>query len=282
MSFSLITTIPCEIQAQILSFLPITSQIAAYQVCALWRALLLTSQLQASRYELTPQYNHKNLLSLQQKEPTYVHQLLYNEIFCGSTCPECIERLDDFEYVCSFPRSESYYPESVTRYPQAYLFGILGPDQEILTYELRIKTCTPLGTTARYTNIPISPSHPFLNEPVLAPRSRRGMNEADIKKSRCLQYTRTPGLSYEVTPNDNELNILASTTVRELTLQAWEMMRKEMDTTGIRMKKMYCVRFAFPTHPWRRKDALEIPTLVVDLEAEDFDFQEEESSPLET
>ncbi|KAF3189674.1 hypothetical protein TWF225_002810 [Orbilia oligospora] len=282
MSTSPIDTIPSEILTQILSSLPITSQVAAYQVCSLWRALLVTPQLQASRYQLFPR-SDSSISSVQQAEPIYVHQLLYNEIPCAnSACSECNERLLDYEYICGFPRSEGYYPDSVTRYLQAYLLGILGPDQKISTYELRIKSCVPLDNSSsagNHIHIPISSTHPFLNEPVLAPISRRNMKKGDLRRFPWLLYVRTPGLQIGVAPKDNELCVSASTNIREFTLRAWEMMREAMseDTTAIWVEeKMYRVRFAFPTHHRGEKGPSKLPMLQFDLEAGEIDFSIEE------
>ncbi|KAK6338494.1 hypothetical protein TWF730_002557 [Orbilia blumenaviensis] len=269
-----LTTLPREVQAHILSFLLITTQITAYQVCALWRSLLITPQLQATRYQLLPRSSR--LPSKQQKESIYVHQLLYNEVICSSTCQECIERLQDFDYFTSFPRSESYYPASITPYLQAYLMAILNPDREISSYELRLEVCK---STTGYTfdRTPLAPSHPFLNEPVLSPISRRDMKETDTKDFPSLYYLRSPGLMIQLTVDDDQLKVFPSTTVRKLAAQAWRMTKRAVDN-DCEVKSMDCFRLAFPVHCRTKSDGSGLPILKIDLETGELIYPEPEEA----
>ncbi|KAK6351969.1 hypothetical protein TWF718_005117 [Orbilia javanica] len=233
----------------------------AYEVCMLWRALLLTPQLQLSRYQLFPGSDTD-----QKKEPIHVHQLLYNEMFCGSTCQKCLDRLNDYDYIRSFPRVENYYPHSVTKYRQGYLLGVIGRDRQIVSYQLRIEDCFGLSGQD-FEFFPIPPSHPFLSEAVLAPISRRGMKDTDTKQIPSLQFIRSPGMLTGITPKNNEIQISASTTVGDLTLHAWETMKTTIYAEGRPIKRMYCVRFTFPTLHRGRNDGSELPVLQLDLEA---------------
>ncbi|KAK6517534.1 hypothetical protein TWF281_004184 [Arthrobotrys megalospora] len=150
--------------------------------------------------------------------------------------------------------------------------AILSPNREIESYELRLEKC-PQPIDYTFHRVPIGPSHPFLNEHVLAPVFKGEVDAVETKTIRSFHYVRSPGFNLEVTPENDELEILASTTVRELTLNVWRTMKGEVDK-NCKVETMHCVRFAFPTNvPTLDKGW---PVLTFNLETSQLIFDEED------
>ncbi|KAK6514687.1 hypothetical protein TWF281_004884 [Arthrobotrys megalospora] len=273
--------LPTELQEHVLSFLPIAAQVTAAEVCCLWRTLLTSPKLRKSRYQEFAAH-HRTVESPQpNSKRSEFHQLLYNPLSCGATC-SCVQRTD-IRYR-TLDRT-SYWTDFRNHCNHTFLTAIPDPlGQSPTEYELWTLTRpffqNASGTrrntdfmfhTDSYHRIPLSPTHPFWDEPfIVLSNTGSGGNEAQVERISLpiMQLAQIGDPSQpNVTIGNNSLWVSRTDTVRQFVLQAQKMMNRpafQYIQTHMKSETVKSVRFYFVSNFTAHGG--EVPVLELSLE----------------
>ncbi|KAK6517538.1 hypothetical protein TWF281_004188 [Arthrobotrys megalospora] len=293
-----LNTLPTELKIQIVSYLPFPARIAIFDVSATWRSV--AALFRKTRIETLRRRGRKRVVN----QEFLVHQLLFNKLYCTGNCVSCRGRGEGNSRSREASIVRQYPLPPHRRYKGVYLTALLHPfNATVTTYEVWTENCEPskflsgFESGAFFNKLTLSDTHPYLDEPVFpdpadAPNSSRrplpiptevellfyirfyflkpiaSLNRGKDFTTGYTAWEVVPGMAPHQGSNRGiVVDVPSGTTVRQLTSQAWQMMRAECYAEPEpAIKRVSHVRFSMSD--WSCGRGLTgRPVLQVDLEA---------------